>query len=37
MRIARNLVLRLADRLAPSRPLARYDWLYGHDATAGLG
>jgi salicylate hydroxylase len=37
MRVARNLVLRLADRLAPSRPLARYDWLYGHDATDGLG
>jgi salicylate hydroxylase len=36
MRVARNMVLRLADRLAPSRPLARYDWLYGHDAMTGL-
>ncbi len=25
--------LRLADRLAPGRLLARYDWIYGHDVT----
>jgi salicylate hydroxylase len=27
--------LRLAGRLAPGRILGRFDWLYGHDVTAG--
>ncbi len=27
--------LRLAGRFAPDRMLGRFDWLYGHDVTAG--
>ncbi len=27
--------LRLAGRIAPARLLGRFDWLYGHDVTAG--
>ena len=29
-----HAALRTADRVAPGRVLARFDWLYGHDATA---
>ena len=34
-RAARNAGLGLASRLAPGGLLARFDWLYGHDVTAG--
>lgn len=30
-----HLGLRLGGRLAPGMALSRYDWLYGHDVTAG--
>ena len=32
--IAAHTALRLADRVAPGRVLARFDWLYGYDVTA---
>ena len=37
MRRARNTVLRVTNVFAPSRLLARYDWLYGYDAMAAVG
>ena len=33
-RLAAHALLRTADRLAPQRLLARFDWLYDHDPTA---
>lgn len=33
VRGAAHGLLRLADALAPSAPLRRFDWLYGHDET----
>ena len=37
MRRARNTALRVANIFAPSRLLARYDWLYGYDALTAVG
>ncbi|MEH6786998.1 MAG: FAD-dependent monooxygenase [Paracoccus sp. (in: a-proteobacteria)] len=34
-RVAAHAALRLANRLAPDRMLARFDWLYDYDPTAG--
>ena len=34
-REAAHAALRLGARLAPEAPLRRFDWLYGHDVTAG--
>lgn len=34
-REAAHAALRLGQRLAPEAPLRRFDWLYGHDVTAG--
>lgn len=33
-RLAAHTALRAADRLAPGRLLARFDWIYDHDPTA---
>ncbi|GHC44610.1 FAD-dependent monooxygenase [Neogemmobacter tilapiae] len=33
MRLAGNLALRMADRVASGAMLARYDWIYDYDAT----
>lgn len=35
LRGAAHLALRLGGRLAPERMVRRFDWLYGHDVTAG--
>lgn len=32
-RLVAHTGLRLIDRIAPSAPLRRFDWLYGHDVT----
>lgn len=33
IRMARNIMLRAANRIAPHKALARYDWIWGHDVT----
>jgi salicylate hydroxylase len=35
VRLARNAYLRALWKTAPDRLLSRFDWLYGHDVTAG--
>ncbi len=35
LRLVAHQAMRLAERLAPAQVLGRYDWLYGHDVTAG--
>jgi salicylate hydroxylase len=37
VRGAAHTVLRLGGALAPAQALRRFDWLYGHDVTAGQG
>ena len=32
-----HLALRAASVLSPERVLDRYDWIHGHDVTAGAG
>ncbi len=36
-RAVAHLALRTASSLAPGRLLGRFDWVYGHDVTAGQG
>ena len=36
-RVVAHLGLRVGARLAPAAALGRFDWLYGHDVTAGAG
>lgn len=36
-RAVAHMGLRLGGMLAPSAPLARFDWIYGHDVTGGAG
>ncbi|MBL4917417.1 FAD-dependent monooxygenase [Szabonella alba] len=35
LREAAHLAMRLGSRIAPSLPLRRFDWIHGHDVTAG--